>query len=345
MKILLIIIICLFSYVQFSCAKQSTKDQPNIIVILSDDLSWSFPGFKVYSENIIMDKLLTFLDNNNPKDTDKPFFIYFPSQLPHGPIMIPEVHKDFKNNLNLTEHEKEYASMVKMLDTDVGRIYNKVKQMGMLDNTIFVFTSDNGHEVYYPKEGRTNTKANVKTGEKYDNIHTKFYTETSGDIFDGNDGMAGLKRDNWEGGVRVPLIWYWKGKIKPGQVSNQMVSNYDFLNTLAELLDVPNVEGKDGVSYAKTLFGGKSKERDYTVYSSKIGPGLATKKGWKLRYAIEHDIFQFYYLPDDYREENNLAAKYPERVEKLKTLLLKECSGDWNNGLGPVKLAFKDYYK
>ena len=59
-------------------------------------------------------------------------------------------------------------------------------------------------------------EANVKTGEICDDIHTKFYTETSGDIFDGNDGMAILKRACWEGGVRVPLIWYWKGRIEFG---------------------------------------------------------------------------------------------------------------------------------
>ena len=76
-----------------------------------------------------------------------------------------------------------------------------------------------------------------------------------------------------------------------------------------------------------------------------MGAGLVTKEGWKLRYSIEHDIFQLYHLPDDYREEKNLAAKYPGRVEELKALLFEECGGDWDNGLGPVKLNLQDYYQ
>ena len=108
----------------------------------------------------------------------------------------------------------------------------------------------------------------------------------SGDVFDGNNGLAGLKYTNWEGGVRVPLIWYWKGQIDAGSQSTQMVSNYDFLNTVAEIAGVKKLKEKDGRSYAKTLFGKKAKERDYTVYSSKMGPSLVSKEGWKLRYFL-----------------------------------------------------------
>jgi arylsulfatase A-like enzyme len=186
---------------------------------------WDMTGKKMYSENSIMDKLLSYLDVQTKKKTDQPFFIFFPSQLPHGPIATPEVAAEFKNNPNLSELEKEYASMVKMLDTDVGRIYTKLEELGILDNTIIFFSADNGHELYYHQKDRTAKKHNLTTGQKYNNIKTKFYSNLDGDIFDGNNGMAGLKRSNWEGGVRVPLFWYWKGKIKSGTVSNQLVSN------------------------------------------------------------------------------------------------------------------------
>ncbi|MDO6807368.1 sulfatase-like hydrolase/transferase [Zobellia galactanivorans] len=298
---------------------------------------WNMEGKAVYSEHIIMEKMLGFMEANHPQKTNKPFFIYFPTQLPHGPTMVPEVHPELANNPNLTQWEKEYASMVKMLDDDVGRIYSKLEEMEILDNTIIVFTSDNGHEIYYPEKGRTSkNNVNVK-GEEFDNITTRFNSRVAGDIFDGNDGMSGKKRDNWEGGVRVPLFWYWKDHIKAGTVSDQMVSNYDFLNTLAEIVGVPPRDEKDGVSYAQVLFGGTPKLRDYTVYSSKMGPALVTQEGWKLRYFLKEDVFQLYYLPDDYEEVNDLAQEHPETTEKLKAILFKECNENWENGIGPVQ--------
>lgn len=301
---------------------------------------WDMNGKAVYSENIIMEKLLSFIDRNNPTKTNKPFFIYFPTQLPHGPVAIPEVHPDFKENQNLTEIEKEYASMVKMLDDDVGRIYTKLEEINILDNTIIIFTSDNGHEIYYSKAGRTSKSWRQSlSGEKYDNINTKFYSELNGDIFDGNDGMAGLKRTNWEGGTRIPLFWYWKGKIEAGAISKQMVSNYDFLNTLSEIVGQPPQLGKDGISYAKTLFGRQSDVRDYTVYSSFIGPAIVTKEGWKLRYYLQKDVFQLYYLPNDYREENDLSEQKKGKLEELKAILFRECEGNWENGIGSRTVA------
>lgn len=295
---------------------------------------WNMEGKAVYSENIIMEKLLGFIDEHNPQKTGIPFFIHFPTQLPHGPVAIPKVHPDFVNNSSLTEIEKEYASMVKMLDDDVERIQAKLEDMGIADNTIIIFAADNGHEIYYAADGRCSKNTNKSLGgDPYDNINTKFYSELNGDIFNGNDSLAGIKRSNWEGGVRVPLIWYWKGKIKPGAVSNQMISNYDLLNTFAEITGQKEIRGKDGVSYAKTLLGGKSNTRDFTVYSSFMGPALVTKEGWKLRYYMQKNVFQLYYLPNDYREENELAAQYPEKADSLKNILLEACDGNWENGI------------
>lgn len=317
------------------CGKSGEPETPEVYTE-----RWNMDGKKVYSENIIMDKLLKFIDKNNPKRTNKPFFIYFPTQLPHGPVAIPEVHPDFVNNKNLTEIEKEYASMVKMLDSDVGRIYSKLEELKILENTIIIFTADNGHEIYYSKEGRCSKNWHKSLlGEKYDNIKTKYYSNLNGDIFDGNDGMAGLKRSNWEGGTRIPLFWYWKNRIEPNKISNQMVSNYDFLNTLAEITGQEPVVGKDGISYAKTLFGGGNEVRDYTIYSSFMGPAIVTKDGWKLRCYLQKNIFQLYYLPNDYREENNLSEIHKEKLNKLKAILFNECDNDWNNGLAGKTVA------
>lgn len=311
------------------CGKTGEPENPEVY-----RQRWDSSGKAVYSENIIMDKLLRFMQDNNPRETQKPFFIFFPSQLPHGPVAIPEVHPDFKNNSELSEIEKEYASMVKMLDDDVGRIMKKLEEMGIADNTILIFSADNGHEIYYAQKDRCskNTSKGIH-GEIYDNLTTKFYSELNGDIFDGNHGMAGIKRSNWEGGVRVPLFWYWKGKIARGSVSEKMVSNYDLLNTLAEITGGKQICSKDGISYAPVLFGQNAKLRDYTVFGSYMGPALVTHDGWKLRYYIEKEVFQLYCLPEDYKEQNDLAGKYPQKVDALKKILLKECDGDFRNGL------------
>ncbi|MBB4078019.1 arylsulfatase A-like enzyme [Lewinella aquimaris] len=299
---------------------------------------WDMTGKAVYSEHLIVDKMLGFLDDHHPRKTGKPFFVFFPTQLPHGPIMVPEVHPDFRDHPELTELEKEYASMVKMLDDDVGRIHQKLEEMNELDNTIIVFTSDNGHEIYYAAEGRTSKGKTDLAGNRFDQVKTRFTTAAIGDVFDGNDGMSGHKRSNWEGGTRVPLFWYWKGHIAPHSVSEQMVSNYDFLNTLAEIIGQPPVENKDGVSYAGTLFGRESVPRTYTVTSSMMGPAIVTHEGWKLRYVRAHDLYQLYCLPDDYSEQHDLAGTQEQRVSELKAILLDKCGGDLTNGLGPEQL-------
>ncbi|SDW85466.1 Arylsulfatase A [Lutibacter oricola] len=291
---------------------------------------WDMTGKSFYSEDIIMEKLLGYIDNYSVTKEDKPFFMFFPSQLPHGPIAIPEVHKDFKYDERLTEFEKEYASMVKMLDTDVGRIVAKLDSLKLLENTIIVFASDNGHEVYTQQVDRTNKDVDLTSNKKYDNIKTRFLSNLSNDVFDGNNGMSGLKRSNWEGGTRVPLIWYWKGKIQKGVVSEQRVANYDFLNTLAEIVGEEELKEKDGISYAKTLFGEKSDVQPYIVTNSKIGPALVTQDGWKLRYNLKKDVFQLYFLPDDYKELNELSVGNLDKVKDLKAKLLMESGGSWH---------------
>ncbi|MDC0584446.1 sulfatase-like hydrolase/transferase [Bacteroidales bacterium] len=309
------------------CGKTNATETPDAY-----KKRWDMTGKTIYSEDIIMNKLLNYMDINNPKETGKPFFIYFPTQLPHGPISVPAVHPELEQHDDLTEFEKEYGTMIKILDKDVGRIYAKCEEMGILENTIIIFTGDNGHEVYACEEGRAIHGRQKLDGSNFDNLYEKYYSEVNGDIFDGNDGMAGLKRSNWEGGVRVPLFWLWKGKIQPNNQSMMMVSNYDILNTIAELVGEEQVEGKDGVSYAPELFGKDVKARPYAIYSSHMGPAIVSQDGWKLRYMIKADVFQLYHLPNDYREENVVNNKYPEKVEELKTILLNECEGDFNNG-------------
>ncbi len=290
---------------------------------------WNMEGKVAYSQNLFLDKMLNFIRENK----DKPFFLYHPTQLPHGPVATPKVYDEFVNDDRLTQIEKEYASMVKMLDEHVGIIMDELKKLGLDEKTIVIFSADNGHEIYYTKEGRIlKPVRNMQTGEFFDDINTKYYSELGGDVFDGNDGMAGIKRSNWEGGVRVPLIFRWPGKIKQGVTSNALVANYDMLTTMADLVNFELPVEKDGVSYLPELTGQEYKSHDYVVYSSMMGPALVTKEGWKIRYFASENIFQLYYLPDDYREENNLIAENKEKADALIELLTKECNGDLSNG-------------
>lgn len=237
--------------------------------------------------------------------------------------------------MQLTAIEKEYASMVKMLDDNVGQIMAHLKNLDIDENTLVIFTSDNGHEIYYTQEGRTyKPYKNVKTGERFDDLDAKYYSDLGGDVFDGNGGRAGLKRSNLQGGIQTPLIARWPKKIAKGQQSNLLVANYDFVATIA---DVTGYNGKvktDGLSFYKELIGkGNTKEHDYVVYASFIGPTIITNDGWKLRTHLPKNAFELFYLPDDYREEKDLSNQYPEKVKALKKEMTKACAGDIENGV------------
>ena len=293
---------------------------------------WDRNGKAVYSQDLFMHKIDKFIRSNR----DNPFFIYFPTQLPHGPVAIPAVHPDFINNPYLTPIEKEYASMVKLLDDNIGQIINTLKELNLDDNTIIIFTADNGHEIYYAQKGRVSKPyTNKNTGIRFDDLKHKYYSELAGDVFNGNGGTAGLKRSNLQGGIQVPLIVRWPDKIKPGSISHRLIANYDWLPTIAKITGYSGPLECDGISFFNDLIGKESlKEHDYVVYSSFLGPTLITNEGWKIRSYLSNNnkIFEIYYLPEDFKEERDLSKKYPEKLNELKEILLKACDGDLENG-------------
>lgn len=294
-------------------------------------------GKAQYSQDLFMDKALSFITNNK----DNPFFLFFPTQLPHGPVSIPEIHPDFINDTRLTEIEKEYASMVKMLDDNVGTIMSKLKELGLDENTLVIFTADNGHEIYYSKEGGiTKPYSNIQTGERFNDLDQKYYSELAGDVFDGNGGRAGLKRSNLQGGINVPLIARWPNQIAKGKVSGELVANYDLMSTLAEMTGFTAPMKTDGTSFFQTLISNESKvKRNFVIYASYTGPTLITKDGWKVRTDLKKDTFELFYLPEDFKEENDLSQVNPEKLQELKAQLLTSCEGDLVNGLFSSKLS------
>ncbi len=281
---------------------------------------WDMKGKEVYSQNIFLDRMLAFIRNHQQER----FFLFHSTQLPHGPVAIPKVHPSVKNRTDLSEIEKEYASMVLMLDEHVGILRDELKRLGLLENTIFIFSTDNGHETYYTTGNRCR-KSPVRdtNGKIFDAWDYPYRSDLTGDPFDGNDGFSGKKWMNWEGSVRVPLVFSWPGHIPAGKQTDQVVANYDLLTTFADLLNVPLSTKKDGESLVPVLLEKKDKlEKERFVYvASPEGPAVINSEHWKLRYNKKLNKYRLHYLPKDYKEENILNKKNHSILEALKTKL------------------------
>lgn len=289
-------------------------------------------GKEVYSQDLFLGKILTFLREHR----DEPFFLYHPTQLPHGPVAIPSIHPEVAANLALTPIEREYASMVKLLDDNVGVILAELERLGIADHTVIVFSADNGHEIYYSQKGRCEKPyRNLQTGQLFDNYADKYRSSASGDIFNGNADMAGLKRSNLEGGVHVPLIFYCPGIIPSGKTCNALVANYDFLPTMAEWLQLTlKMPEKDGRSFLSQLLNNKAgSAHPYIIFGSNTGPAIVTVDGWKLRHYLSRNAVELFFLPDDPQERNDLSTTHPDKVRELEEILLKECGGNLQNGV------------
>ncbi|WP_348534506.1 arylsulfatase [Pontiella agarivorans] len=282
-------------------------------------------GGKTYSQNVFIEDILKYIR----KHKDEPFFLYHPTQLPHGPVAIPELHPDFADDPHLSLAEKKYASMVKMLDDHVGLIMEELKNQGLDRNTIVFFASDNGHELYYGPKSEY-AKQILPSGEKANLTDKKWRTSECGDVFNGAGGRAGLKRSGYQGGMQCPLIVRWPGQIKPGTETDLLSAHYDFMATLAELVGGEIPQGKDSISYLPTLLGEpQEKTHDYVIVNNRKttmgSSALISREGFKLVEADKkRGLFQLYNILTDNEERHDLADQYPEKVSQLKTILERE---------------------
>ncbi len=289
---------------------------------------WNMEGKKVYSPDLFIEKTRNFM--RECKDT--PFFLMYSTQLP-APVSVPAIDPEVAQNNQLTPIEKEYASMMKILDSHVGIILSELQELGLEENTLVVFASDNGHAIYYLQEDRiAKPFRNMKTGERFDGSYNKYYSDKAGDIFNGNMGLAGLKGSNLNGGINIPLIFYWKGKLK-NRVCEEIVSNYDFLPTMADFLGIKPETKKDGISFLPALMKGRKlpKER-IVVIASDEGPAIIVNDGWKLRYYNKQKKYELYDIRKDPEEKYDVIFRFPEKAEELKKRLSEECNGDIENG-------------
>ncbi len=276
---------------------------------------WNMEGKAQYSQFLFDEKIEEFIIENR----DKPFFLYHPSQLSHGPISVPYIHEKVKNMKSLTPLEKEYATMVLLLDESVGKIMALLEREGIADNTMLIFSADNGHEVYVDEEGKTSPWNDVKTGEPIDYKNISFRSEVVGDKFNGNMGMLGKKRSSYQGGVCVPLAYYMP-KVTQKRVVKDIVANYDMIATFADMFDIDICKDKDAVSYLSLLQDADAHlpQNRVIAVSSKMGPAVMRNDGWKLVFNDKKIAFELYNINNDYRELNNLVESEPVIVDELK---------------------------
>ncbi|MCG1037429.1 arylsulfatase [Polaribacter sargassicola] len=238
------------------------------------------------------------------KQKDKPFFCYLSTNAAHSPYWVADKYSDqYKNNENIPN--PEFYGMIANIDENLGKLVTYLKEIDLMDNTILIFTTDNG------------SSAGSKMGEGQDRL--------DGFIAKGNNaGMRGVKASMYEGGHRVPFFIHWKdGNINVGKDINELTAHYDVFPTLVDLCNLELKEDLkfDGSSLVPLMQGDNSKFKDRIVYvntqfSTDPVPWKRTAlmhKNWRLVEGTE-----LYNLDTDPEQRTNIAEQYPEKVEKYK---------------------------
>ena len=296
--------------------------------VVEDNMKYPMFGRKYfkrtqYSARIIHDKALEWIDK---QDTQHPFVGFFTYTLPHAELAQPDddILESYKKKFfvdktwggqessryNPVEHtHAQFAGMITRLDAYVGEIMAKLKEKGLDKNTIVIFTSDNGpHE-----EGGADPE------------------------YFGRDGkLRGLKRQCYEGGIRIPFIAWWPGHIKAGTVSDLPFAFYDLMPTFCDIAGVKNFRKRytnrslpgdcfDGLSIAPTLLGDNTKQQrhEHLYWEFHETDQIAVRRGdWKL--IVVKGIPRLYNLATDLHEDKDIAAEHPEIVRELFDIIRKE---------------------
>ncbi|NOR75468.1 MAG: sulfatase-like hydrolase/transferase [Draconibacterium sp.] len=277
-------------------------------------------GEGTYAPIPIHEHAIKFIEKNK----DKPFFMYYPSVIPHAELFAPEEYMEKYRGKFLPENNYKgadegaprykiggygsqpeshaaFAAMVNLLDDQVGEIVAKLKELGIDDNTIIMFSSDNGPHL----EGGADP-----------------------DYFDSNSIYKGYKRDLYEGGIRVPMVVRWPGKIEAASKSNHISAFWDILPTITDLIGAPTPENIDGISFLPSLLGDKEqKQHDYLYWEfhERSGRRALRKGDWKLvQYNVlkpENTTTELYNLANDVGEEKDVASNNPDIVKELEELM------------------------
>lgn len=307
---------------------RSKEDTSTIRVTLEDNIQYPMygDGYKnrsQYSADLIHREALAWLDW---QDGSRPFCGFLTYTLPHAELAQPNdsILAYYKEKFiedkswggsegsrynPVANTHAEFAGMITRLDTYVGEILAKLREKGLDKNTLVIFSSDNGpHE-----EGGADPE------------------------FFGRDGrLRGLKRQCYEGGIRVPFIAWWPGKVPAGKVNDHQLVFYDLLPTFCDLLGDqgfpetylnPDLEGDcfDGISFASTLLGEDKgqPQHDYLYWEFHETDQIAVRMGeWKL--VVRQGKPELYNLAQDIHEDHDLAARYPDQVRRMVAIIYRE---------------------
>jgi arylsulfatase A-like enzyme len=253
-----------------------------------------------FSNDLFHSKALEFIDNSKAG----PFFLYLPVTIPHNNGEAPDPYKFETPSLypyqdrDWTYEEKCYASMITRLDSMVGDIVKALDKKGLREQTLLIFTSDNGPE----KE----------------------------DVFDSNGILNGGKRDLTEGGIRVPFIASWPGKIEKGSVSDHISAFWDFLPTACDIAGINAPDGVDGISYLPALLEEEQQEHNYLYWEfHEKGGKQAVRMGkWK---AVRRNVNEnpdspilLFNLDNDPSEQTDISEQNPDIVAKMEEIMKQE---------------------
>jgi arylsulfatase A-like enzyme len=276
-----------------------------------------------YSADVMINEALSFIDQNR----NGPFFLFIPTQIPHASLEVPDDAMEFyldENGQSIFDKDTlyssrgntgeytggyssnsmplaTYAAMVTRLDQYVEAILDKLNEMGIAGNTLFMFTSDNG---------------SYSEGGYHYSMHNS------------NAPLRGGKRDLYEGGIRVPMLAWWPGKIAAGTVSDHISGFQDLMPTIAELAGKQPPPKTDGVSMVPTLLGREDQQKHEYLYWEfpAMGGRQAVRMGkWKgVRLNVSKNRYsplELYNLEEDTAEQNNLAGQHPDIVGEIDRIM------------------------
>ncbi len=264
---------------------------------------------ETYSQDKFTEVALQFIDDNK----DQPFFLYLPFAIPHLSIQvppqslaefrgaIPEEDYEHKGYLPHPEPRAGYAAMISHMDRDIGTIMQKLHEHGLTDNTLVIFTSDNG-----PTYNRLGGSDSV--------------------FFNSAGPLRGRKGSLLEGGIRVPLVAMWPDRIASGQTTEHISAFWDILPTICEACDVQSPAEIDGISFLPGMTGREQRMHEFLYWEF---PGYGGQEAirmdkWK---AIRGDLnkrsdapFRLFDLSTDIGEANNVAARHPDIIARVQEI-------------------------
>jgi len=266
-----------------------------------------FTGIE-YSHDLIVEEALGFIRDNR----DRPFFLYLPFTIPHVALQVPEDSlAEYEGAFPDTPYpgadvtccsylphrtpHAAYAAMISRMDRDVGRVLGLVAELGLDEDTVVFFTSDNG---------------------------PSWVGGADPDFFDSRGPLRGRKAQVYEGGIRVPLIARWPGRIAPGAVSDLPCAFWDFMPTLAGLAGVDPLPGLDGVSIVPTLLGQQDAQPRHEYLYWEYARSQVVRLGdWKGIRPADTDTIELYDLASDLAETTDVAAAHSDVVARIEEIM------------------------